>query len=205
MKPSRRRLRRTAGFTLVELLAGAAAASIVMGALMTGSLAVQRSLTANDQLARAQADLLRVGDYISRDVRNATSINTSSTSTVLLTVTCGDYYDQRGTPSNTADDIPNPPVLGRYGATYGASPVTIRYLRSGTRVAREVTRVVGGVSTTSTTWIGDNVNASSVAVDSQGTVTLTSSAAMTYRRQKAGGTSPSLSLVMASHPRNPTP
>ena len=49
----------------------AAVASLVLGGLMVGSVALQRSYSASDQLCRAQADLLRVTDYIARDVRKA--------------------------------------------------------------------------------------------------------------------------------------
>lgn len=190
---------------LAELMVGAAVASIFLGGLMTGSIALQRSFSASDRLARAQSDLLRVGDYMARDIRNATSINTTATSSVLLTVTTGDYYDRRGTPGNLADDVANSPVLGRTGATYGTSPVSIRYLKSGTSILREVSRVDAGATTVSTTWIADNVDALTVAVDAEGTVTFTSATAMTYRRAKAGTQSPSLSFVMASKPRNSTP
>lgn len=205
MKPLLPRLRQIAGFTLVEIMVGAAVASILLGALMTGSIALQRSFSANDQLARAHADLLRVADFMSRDIRNARTFNATPNSSVLLTVSLGDYYNRNGTPNNTSDDVPNSPVLGRTGATYGASPMTVRYLKSGTRVAREVTRVDAGVTSTSTTWIADNVENLTAAVDSNGTVTFTSATAMNYRMKKTGTGSPTLSFVMASSPRNSTP
>lgn len=205
MKPLLPRLRRIAGFTLVEMLVGAVATSILLGGLMTGSIAIQRSFAANEQLTRAQMDLLRVADYMTRDIRNSTSVNTTATESVLLTVTAGDYYDRRGTPANLADDVANSPVLGRTGATYGTSPVTIRYLKSGTRIAREVTRVDAGVSTTSTNWIADNVETLTVAVDATGKITFTSGTAMTYSRRKAGAQTFSQSLVMTSQSRNPQP
>ncbi len=205
MKTPLPRLRRKAGFTLVEMLIGATAASIFLGGLMTGSIALQRSLSANDQLARAQSDILRVSDYMTRDIRNATTINTAATGSVLLTVTTGDYYNRNGTPNNPADDVPNSPVLGRTTASYGASPVSIRYLKSGTRIAREVTRIDAGVSTTTTTWIADNVDTLSVAADANGNITFTSATAMNYRVRKAGFEVPSLSFVMSSKPRNSTP
>jgi len=205
MKPLLPRLRRIAGFTLAELLVGAAAASILLGGLMTGSIAIQRAFSANDKLARAQSDLLRVADYMTRDIRNATTVDTTATSTVLLTVTVSDYYDRKGTPNNRADDVPNAPVLGRTGATYGASPITIRYLKSGTRIGREVSQVDAGVTTKSTTWIADHVDTLTVAVDAKGTATFTSATAMTYSRRKAGSKTLSESFVMTAKPRNPAP
>jgi type II secretory pathway component PulJ len=191
------------GATLPEVLIAAAVASIVLGALMMGSVMLQRSYSASDKLCRAQADLLRVSDYISRDVRNATTIDAATTAPVLLSLTTGDYYDRRGTPNNTRDDVPYNPVLGRDGVTYGSDAVTIRYVRSGTGIVRQITRVDSGASNTSTTRIADNVDNLAVAVDSQGTTTITTSTAPRYGRRAAGTASPLISIVMVSKPRNP--
>lgn len=194
---------RIAGFTLPEVLIGAAVASIVLGGMMTGSVVLQRSFSASDRLARSHADLIRVADYMSRDIRNATSIDATASASVLLTVTLADYYDRRGTPGNLTDDIPNNPTLGRTLATYGGNPVTIRYLRSGTRVGREVSRTDAGATTTSTAWIADNVDNFTLTLDAKRTATIASASAMRYGRRKAGTQSPSLSFVMVSQPRNP--
>jgi Tfp pilus assembly protein PilW len=204
MKTSHRQTRRLAGATLVEVLLGGAVASIILGALMTGSIALQRSFSASDRLARAQADLLRVSDYMARDIRNATSVN-PTTASVLLSVTTGDYYDRRGTPNTFKDDVPNSPILGRNGVVYGTSPVTIRYLRSGTRVLREITRVDAGATNVTTTQIADNVDNLTVTLAAERAATITSDSALKYKVRKAGAPSPSLSLVMASQPRNPIP
>ena len=192
-----------AGATLPEVLIATVAASVVMGGLMTGSIALQRSFSASDRMARTQSDLHRVADYMARDIRNATSINTTATASVVLTLTTSDYYDRRGTPNNRADDVPNSPTLGRSGATYGTNPVTIRYLRSGTQIFREVSQVNAGASSTSTTQIADNVENLSVAVDAEGIATITSTSPMQYGRRTDGSPSRSISFVMASLPRNP--
>ena len=190
---------------LMELLVAAAVASVVLGALMVGSIALQRSLSASDHLARAQADLLRVSDYIARDIRNSTGVNSSVSAPTLLTITIGDYYDRHGTPGNTKDDVPYDPVLGRDSVTYGSSPVTVRYLRSGTGILREVTRSDSGASSTSTTRIADNVENIAVSFDSQGVATISSSTATRYARRKANAPAPVISFVMVTQPRNPIP
>lgn len=205
MKTKNHRAGRRAGTTFPEVLIASVVASIVLGGLMVGSVVLQRSFSASDQLSRAQADLLRVADYISRDIRNATTVNTTVTAPVFLTVTTGDYYDRRGTPANARDDIPNDPVLGRDSVTYGSNPLTIRYLKSGSAVLREVTRFDAGVSSASTTRIADNVDNLSLALDAEGTATITSSTATRYARRKAGAPSPVITIVMVAKPRNPTP
>ncbi len=124
---------------------------------------------------------------------------------MLLTLTTGDYYNRNGTPKNLADDVANTPIIGRSGATYGTNPVTIRYLRSDNRILREVSRVDSGITSTTSTWIADNVNDLRVNVDAGGTATVTSSSTMPYATRKAGAGAPAISFVMASQPRNPNP
>jgi type II secretory pathway component PulJ len=188
--------------TLPELLISMATASIVLGGLMVGSIALQRSFSASDRLANAQADLHRVADYMARDIRNATTIDATPSTSVALTLTTADYYNRSGTPTNRADDVANSPSLGRGGATYGTNSVTIRYLKFGTQIRREVSQVDAGATTASITQIADNVDNLSVAIDAQGTVTIDAASPMPYGRRKAGTQSPSVSFVMASRPRN---
>lgn len=193
-----------AGFAIAEMLIGSVAASIVLGGLMMGSVALQRSFSASDRLARAQGDLHRVADYMSRDIRSAATVDATATPTVLLTLTAADYYNRNGTPSNLADDVANTPSIGRYGATYGSNPVTIRYLKSGTQIVREVSKVDGATTSKSPTTIADNVQNLSVTVNAEGVATITSSAPTQYRWQKAGTQTPAISFVMASLRRNQT-
>lgn len=194
---------RCLGATLAEMLVAAAVASIVLGGLMVGSIMLQRSFSASHHLSRAQADLLRVNDYIARDVRNATTIDASLAAPVLVEMTMGDYYDRKGTPANPTDDVPYNPVLGRDGVIYGSNPVTIRYLRSGKAILREVTRLDSGTSLTTSARIADNVDHFAITVDSRGTTTVTTSAAPRYARRAAGASAPLISIVNVSKPRNP--
>jgi type II secretory pathway component PulJ len=203
MKDLHSTLQRKAGATLAEILVGAAAGSIILGALMIGSIALQRSFSASSRLANSQADLVRVADYMARDIRNASNITPSGGTGVILTATIGDFYDRRGTPNDPTDDIPNMPILGRDWAAYGASPVTVRYGRSGNRVYREVSRIEAGATSTSTTWIADDVSDLTVTMDAQGVATISSASAMQYSIVKAGVKSPPVSYVLTSRARNP--
>ena len=153
----------------------------------------------------AEADVLRVADYIARDIRNSTSINTANTSPVLLSLAAGDYYDRRGTSNNSRDDIPYTPALGRSSATYGVSPLTIRYIKSGSRICREVSQVDAGVTTTTSAWIADNVDALSVSLDGEGVATITTSFALRYSNRDGGAGAPTSVFVMKVQSRNPTP
>ncbi len=197
--------------TMSEVLVGAAVGSIVLGALMVGTSALQRAFSANSQLASSEADLMRVADYMSKDIRNATSVtpggtaNGTSGETVILRLSTVDYYDRKGTPSNSTDDTPISPVLTRTGVAYGASPVTIRYLKSGNRIARELTRTDNGVSTTSVTWIADAVSSLAVTFDANQVATISSSSATHFRISSSGKPLPSTTFVMASQSKNQTP
>lgn len=197
--------RARAGATLVEVLIGTTAASMILGALMIGSIALQRSFSASNQLANTQADLARVADYIARDIRNATSFTAAPNSSTILSVTVGDYYNRRGTPNDPTDDISNSPTLGRTGAVYGSAPVTIRYGRNGNRIFREVSRVDGGATTTSVTWLADDVRDLAVTVDAEGNATVSTASTINYRVPRVGAAFSSVSLVMASQSRNPKP
>jgi hypothetical protein len=72
-----------AGFTLVELLTAATITTVILGAVALGSLALQRSFAGNKAYMKATADSARVIDYISQDLRNASSVSrlTGSVST----------------------------------------------------------------------------------------------------------------------------
>lgn len=205
MKPPIFKLPKLAAFTLVELLIASAVGSLVLGGLMTGSMALQRAFAASEQHAVAEADLLRVADYVARDIRCATSITTAVTAPVLLTLTTGDVYDRRGTPGNTADDIPNSPVLTRTGVSYGTSPVTIRYLKSGTRISREVSQTDADVTTVTSTWIGDNLDTLTFTRDAAGVVTISAEYAMRFSVRTGGATAPKRTLTMLVYPRIAVP
>ncbi len=204
MKSPLHHLRREAGLTITEMMLTITVGSFMMGGLMAGSVALQRAFYASDLQATAENDTQRLADYIARDIRGATSINTTVDSSQVLRLTTADYYDRRGTV-NTADDIPNSPGLGQNGATYGTSPLTIRYLKTGTRISRELSQVDAGVTTTRATWIADNVDTLTVTRDAQGIATVTATFATRYRVRPGGNQAPTSSFVMKVHPRVSVP
>lgn len=205
------KFRKNAAMMMVELLVGAAVGSIVLGALLVGTSALHRAFSANSQLARSDGDLVRVADYLARDIQNATSVsvangaNSGAADSVILTLSMVDYFDRKGTPGNASDDVANSPVLTRSGVTYGASAIDVRYLKSGSRIAREVTRTDNGAKVTSLTWIADAVNSLSVTFDADGAAIIASSSASYYRVPSTAKTLPSTTFVMASRTRNSAP
>jgi len=195
MKSLPSHVRKSAGISLVETMVGVAIASIVLGALMVGTIALQRAFAASDSLASAQADLIRAGDYMTRDIRNSLTMTTGTSPAAVLTLTTGDYFDRKGKKSNA--QTPNSPTLELTRAVYGDSPVTIRYFLTTNRVRREVTNSDGVTNT----WIAENVNSLAVSINA-GIAIITSTATTGYRIPKPGAAASTLSLVMAARPRN---
>lgn len=192
-----------AGFSITEVMLAMTVGSLMMGGLMAGSTALRRTFDASDQQSKAEADANRLIDYVARDLRCATTVNTAANGSVLLTLTKNDYYDRRGTPNDASDDIPNTPTLGRYSATYGGNPMTIRYLQSGSRICREVAQIDGGATTTTTAWIADNINNFSVSLDAQKIATVTATFATRYRTRVGDPQAPTTALTRKINPRNP--
>jgi type II secretory pathway pseudopilin PulG len=118
-------LRRLAGWTLAELMVAMAISSLLCGALIAGSLSLQKSFVASRHHILAQAEQMRLMDYMNLDLRRALSVSTGSG---RLTVTIPDYYDSFGQPRD-------PEVKGGL-AVYGPSPKTITYYKDGEVIYR---------------------------------------------------------------------
>jgi hypothetical protein len=73
------RSRALRAFTLAELLIGMVGSSIVIGALLFSSVQLQKSLHASESYAASQADQRRLLDSLSRDVRRAIGIASTTT------------------------------------------------------------------------------------------------------------------------------
>ena len=120
------------GFTLIELMTSLGCGSFILAAVVAAGVSLQKSYAAFEGYSTAQADQLRVLDYISMDCRRA---NTASIATVTvnnvaeditenqLVLTLPAYYS-----SVDSTAVPNTPVLGPSGVTYGSgNTVTIKY------------------------------------------------------------------------------
>jgi len=71
--------RRQSAFTLAEMMVGLAGSVIVIGALLFGSIGLQKSLHASELYAAYQADQRRILDYVSRDLRRSIDIASATT------------------------------------------------------------------------------------------------------------------------------
>ena len=130
-----KRQRLTNAFTLAETMIAMAASIIVVAALFTGSIALQRSCASADRYVSDQADQRLVLDYLARDFRRAVGIATNTvaagrvradTSTVSienatdLIITLPAYY-KSDAPSETEFDEPLPLVVSGDRVAYGTA------------------------------------------------------------------------------------
>jgi Tfp pilus assembly protein PilW len=122
------------GFTMVEVLVSAAITSAIIMALLTASVAMQRSFSATEFHAKAQGDQLRVIDYVTRDLRRASTAIISNNGR-KLTVTVPDQTDM------TTLQIRTPTVRADGSVVYGATPIEISYFIEG----RDFIRAEGGI------------------------------------------------------------
>lgn len=132
--------RRSAAFTIVELLAGMA----VFGVFMAGLLRVWISLTSTGinttAYATRQNDQMRVLDYLKRDIRRATTVEIYNGATLIndtitfgteLRLTIPDYYsDTREEDNAIGPKNTNIPALTAGDVTYGTA-LAVRYYASG--------------------------------------------------------------------------
>jgi type II secretory pathway component PulJ len=81
----RNRLHGTGGFTIGEMMVVVAMTSIIMGAALSASVALQKSMWASDKFFSTHMQQIRIIDYLSRDTKRAMSVTTSAD---RATVTC---------------------------------------------------------------------------------------------------------------------
>ena len=123
--------------------------SIVLGASMTSSVALQKSFNAIDNYFATHMQQIRIIDYMNRDVKRglivATSIDLQS-----VTVTLPNYIIQAGDP----EAIANPALVGTQRTptitntpsglqvNYGSTTSTVSYAINGTAILRTENGVV---------------------------------------------------------------
>ena len=132
----------TAAFTLAEMMMAVASSSIMLAALTTTGVALQRSFAAVQGYSTSEADQLRVSDYLALDVRRARTVSVDNSGT--LTITIPDYYNAHNDDPTWTNSTPVGLVSDGYGGfTYGtngtvAGTITVKYYQQGANFIREV-------------------------------------------------------------------
>lgn len=119
-------LRRQNAFTLLEMMISAAAGTILLAALASGAVAIQKSITATDAYLREVNNEGRTMDYVARDLRRALRVGTlvsgaasplknetagfTVTDTRVLTINVPDFYRSNAEDDDDSSDF----KLSRY-------------------------------------------------------------------------------------------
>jgi type II secretory pathway component PulJ len=104
--------RRKAGFTLAETAVASAIAAIILVAIVTGGVSMQRTFAGSDTSMKAQADQSRIMDYIARDLRQALYYQVCN-SGQMLTLIVPDYVDYSASPPQPRLPVVHPGTLNQ--------------------------------------------------------------------------------------------
>ena len=129
------------GFTLAEILTAMAIAVVIFAAIITASLAMQKSFNAVDHYFATHIQQVRIIDYLNRDVKRAL-ICTVSANLQTVTLTIPKYIIQSG----DAEAVSNPSLVGAMRSptlstttslvNYGTTTSTVVYSINGASILR---------------------------------------------------------------------
>jgi len=99
--------RSCSAMTLPEMLVSTAAGGLILAAILTCGVALQRSLMAVEDYSTAGGDQLRVLDYVAMDCRRAISFTISATPTAITTpqISTGAWVNTGGTSSTDVHGV----------------------------------------------------------------------------------------------------
>jgi len=95
------------GFTLAEIMTAMAIAVVIFAAILTATLAMQKTFNAVDNYFATHVQQVRIIDYLNRDVKRAL-ICTTSANQQTVTLTIPKYIIQSG----DAEAVSNPSLVG---------------------------------------------------------------------------------------------
>jgi prepilin-type N-terminal cleavage/methylation domain-containing protein len=139
------------GFTLAEIMMAMAIAVVIFAAIITASLAMQKSFNAVDHFFATHIQQVRIIDYLNRDVKRAL-ICTTSANQQTVTLTIPKYIIQSG----DAEAVSNPALVGAMRSptlstttslvNYGTTTSTVVYSINGASILRTEDGVVTTVA-----------------------------------------------------------
>jgi len=143
------------GLTLVETMFAVAITVVLCAAFLNSSITLQRSFSAAESYSDATNNQQRIMDYISRDIRRASSVPSPGTSgTLQLTIPdCYASYDAQGNPSGA---FVSGTVDSTGKVTYKANDLVVTYSVVGSRLVRQ--QKGGSMTGTSALYIATNVS-----------------------------------------------
>jgi hypothetical protein len=136
-------------FTLVEMITSVGCGMIILGAILAAGISLQKSYAAVESYSMAEADQLRVLDYIAMDCRRATNaavttVTVNGVTENALVLTLPTYYSSStsssatfNTPSVTSGSLVFGSVSGG-SVTANTDIVTVTYEQNVSNFTREV-------------------------------------------------------------------
>ena len=115
---------------MLELMVSISCGLVILAAVITAGVALQRSFAAVEGYSMAEGDQLRVQDYIAMDCRRAVSAAIINNTLTLLIPA---YYEATGN-NNPVD----PTYTTDYRIQYGTGTIPISYYQSGSSFIRQV-------------------------------------------------------------------
>jgi prepilin-type N-terminal cleavage/methylation domain-containing protein len=137
------------GFTLAEIMTAMVIAVVIFAAILTASLAMQKTFNAVDNYFATHVQQVRIIDYLNRDVKRAL-ICTTSANQQTVTLTIPKYIIQSG----DAEAVSNPSLVGAMRnptisaitsgvqVNYGTTTSTVVYSINGASILRTEDGVV---------------------------------------------------------------
>ena len=137
------------GFTLAEILTAMAIAVVIFAAILTATLAMQKTFNAVDNYFATHIQQVRIIDYLNRDVKRALVVTTSANQQTV-TLTIPKYIIQSG----DAEAVSNPSLVGAMRSptistttsgvqvNYGTATSTVVYSINGASILRTEDGVV---------------------------------------------------------------
>ena len=137
------------GFTLAEMMMAMAIAVVIFAAIITASIAMQKTFNAVDNYFATHIQQVRIIDYLNRDVKRAL-ICTTSANQQTVTLTIPKYIIQSG----DAEAVSNPSLVGAMRnptistttsgvqVNYGTTTSTVVYSINGAAILRTEDGVV---------------------------------------------------------------
>ena len=139
------------GFTLAEIMMAMAIAVVIFAAIITASIAMQKSFNAVDHFFATHIQQVRIIDYLNRDVKRALIVITSANQQTV-TLTIPKYIIQSG----DAEAVSNPSLVGAMRSptlstttslvNYGTTTSTVVYSINGASILRTEDGVVTTVA-----------------------------------------------------------
>jgi prepilin-type N-terminal cleavage/methylation domain-containing protein len=130
------------GFTLAEILTAMAIAVVIFAAILTASLAMQKTFNAVDNYFATHIQQIRIIDYLNRDVKRALSVTTSANQQTV-TLTIPNYTIESNNASSSEASNPslfgtmrNPTLSSTGLVNYGTTTTTVVYSINGTSIQR---------------------------------------------------------------------